>query len=262
MCRPLLGSSLVLYGWHRPPPPPPPLPSPLPPGRPPPRMLAEVEIPQVVGKVTGFRRVMLSRSRGVLFVPVPKVASSTIKRVLARQGFEEISLREAVEEQLARELFTFTVVRDPITRFLSGYAELSYRLEVGLIEARGQAWESASPGVERLGLFIEAVEDGFKNVHIQSQCSLLKGLRYHGLGRVEFLALDLRRLGASGAFDLAEKLPRLRRRSARRERYLSPDWLAEADLGVDTIRRLSALYRDDLDLYAEANRFQRRSSKA
>lgn len=199
------------------------------------------------GSIQGLRTraaCVVSHRYGFLYVTTAKNATSTLRAELTSEHCGgEVLVRSQVEPDIWNRYFTFAFLRDPVVRFLSAYQEISMRMERREVERRPFA--SMPDDIERFLAFVDDVEThGPWNEHIAPQTAFVEGRRIDFWGRVETIQEDLQRVYARLGIGPCPPLPI--RRARREDRYV----IRRAGLDAPTIRRITTLYREDIDLIA------------
>lgn len=198
--------------------------------------------------------VVSKRSRFIVLL-VAKNASSCLRKEFNRPfygGYEAYyrDLDLAVRERY----FTVAPIREPVSRLLSAYQELSWRYDIGELPDAGRTFLRMDDTPERFQTFLSEIGDGQWDAHLRPQVTSLQDVR------VDLFILHERL--QDGIFDMcrhvdAERFPLLdlvRSRSLRRaidgyDRF----HLTPADLDDATLTRIRDIYADDVQLY-EAQR--------
>jgi len=125
--------------------------------------------------------------RRLAFVPIPKCASTSMKRLLDQHGFESRNLRDLDDPH---DWMIWTVIRDPLARFVSGWSEFLARA-------------SMSFSAQKLH---REIEIGRLTVdeHTQRQSWFVDGLPLDAVIRFECLAEDMAVLGRCLGFDFSD----------------------------------------------------------
>lgn len=74
---------------------------------------------------TWCKKVSVNRDRKIVYIPVPKNATSTQKHLLKQEGFTYV-LFDSVEE-IFQDCYTFTTLRNPLDRYVPAYLTASGR---------------------------------------------------------------------------------------------------------------------------------------
>lgn len=187
-------------------------------------------------------------------VPISKNASSTLKRVLATERYgAQLRNRADIPAEQWRDYFVFSVARDPESRLLSAYQELSMRMEGG--EMAHRPFTAMAEGEARIERFLEGVEAEKWDGHIRDQVEYLRGIEVDFVATVERLEEGINQVAAWLGMPPVESLPTLRSREGRRDIYgygkhlHQPEELSEA-----TRQRIRALYAEDGELHRKATR--------
>lgn len=159
-------------------------------------------------------------------------------------------LYDRLPEDVRSGFFVFGFLRHPVPRFLSGYQEISLRVEGDPRESKGKAWEAMPEGMERLAEFLAEAERRLGDSHVRRQSEYLRGVRYDFLGRVETFQSDLARVYDRLGLGALAVLPRRRSREGRAADWgYARHWHLPEDLPEELVTRIESLYRDDLDLW-------------
>lgn len=174
----------------------------------------------------------------ICYVNVPKSASTTVKVALLRLGFTTSSFLSHDYS----DYFTFTVIREPVARFWSGFVEFWER-ERGdwRYDSNGERiryWNIRSPE------FLDLAKRPFDvfDEHLEVQCRFLDGLKFDQVCRCESLDSDIATLKARRP-DLSFSLEAKNRFPGGDLAALFHDPVIEAEI--------RARYAEDLAAYAD-----------
>ena len=103
----------------------------------------------------------------LIFLTVPKNASTSIRKI-PEIPFYKSNIMSFEQELISGEYRAFTVIRDPVRRFVSGFIEVCLRATVDSphILAKEFYWAS---GKDRFVKFVEEVEREYFDIHIFPQ---------------------------------------------------------------------------------------------
>ncbi len=184
-------------------------------------------------------------------VLIAKNASSTLEGELLRPEYQSRRVRasELTEEERA-DYATFAFLRDPVSRLLSGYQEISLRHEMGEGGSNSAAFAEMEDDMSRFAAFLDALEAGYLDNHVRPQVDFLEGMRIDRYGSVECLDADLQQMLAEFDVETTSPLPRRRSREGRRRDYDYARFdIEEAQIPADTLDRIRSLYAADFANY-------------
>jgi len=196
---------------------------------------------------------MICHQLRCIFVAIPKNGSSTIKAELRRLDptTEQVRCTEAAEQW--PHYFTFAFLRDPVSRVLSAYQEISMRLEEQPVD--NLPFSTMKPGLTRFETFLSCIEERAWDPHITPQTDLVGDHRIDVWGRVESLAADFAKIAERLGTTSEPQLPQRRSRIGRAKDYgYAAHLLWEKDLPAATIERIRAIYATDIALLASLGR--------
>ena len=103
----------------------------------------------------------------VIFVPIPKNASTSIRNIVGLE-FQVDNIMRYSEKLSTREYMAFTIIREPIERLISGYIEVCKRAsgDSPHILMKDFYWMK---GKKRFMSFLDEIESGFFDAHIVPQ---------------------------------------------------------------------------------------------
>ena len=197
----------------------------------------------------------------ILYLNNPRAASSACKHALGRAFSKGGRGNHFVDEVDLGEYFTFSVVRDPISRFISTFVYLSYSREWH--RDRSQEYRTRAKAFFRhprldatkMELFLDEVEKGFWDPHTQPQCWWLSDDKFNLIEldhifllgpalATQFHEFFVNRFGAMVALRQILPTPPERRDRAVEIFASKPDFL----------RRVKKLYACDFELYQDVKR--------
>jgi hypothetical protein len=187
-----------------------------------------------------------------IYVFLPKNASSTLRHEFkdGRYGPAYEVDYSAVDENKKNEYFTFTVLREPVSRFLSAYQEVSMRYEGSDKGNIDYDYYSMDDTEQRINGFLDSIWHNQWDMYLEKQCEVLKNIRFDYFVGMEWLQQDMeaiyRQLGMGKCPGFLRHCSRLGRQQ---EQNYSKYFWNEEDLSKPTIKRILSLYREDLELY-------------
>jgi len=193
---------------------------------------------------------LVSHRLRCVYMAIAKNASSTIRAELRRLDADVREGRCTLPPATAwRGYTTFAFLRDPVTRVLSAYQEISMRLDGKTVDEL--PFTKLAPGPGRFEAFLDAVEERPWDEHVRCQVDLIGDHRIDFWGRVETFQGDFARLLARLGIDSSPRFPQRRSRIGRARDYgYSEHLLWEKDLGAGTLERIRRIYADDIELLA------------
>lgn len=125
---------------------------------------------------------------GFICLLIAKNASSTLREVFGREDYDSHEAHyTSLEPQLRARGFTIAPLRDPVSRLLSAYQEISLRFELGALSDAGRKFFRMDDTRERFDTFLAELDDAGWDPHIRPQVSYLSGVRIDSFIRVERL---------------------------------------------------------------------------
>ena len=182
---------------------------------------------------------------------IAKNASSTLRTKFGQDrydSYEEIYTK--IDRRSRDAYFTFATLRDPVTRLLSGYQEVSMRFEMNPDDYAQKPFFLMDDTPERFDAFLETLGDTRWDPHLQHQTDHLAGVRVDLFASVDRLQEGVdklyRRLGISPS-------PTLSVRRSRKERKEVHGYgrfiLSSDDLNDGALSRIRDIYEADIRLY-------------
>ncbi|MEJ8567673.1 sulfotransferase family 2 domain-containing protein [Elongatibacter sediminis] len=192
---------------------------------------------------------LISHKYRFIYFQIGKNASSTLKAEFFRPRYEcEQVPVNSLDEATLDAYFTFTFLRDPVTRLVSAYQEISMRHEMKDSAIGAKPFLEMEEGPERFEAFLDEVEKDKWDKHVATQTRLLGSLPVDFHGRVETLAADLQQVFDTLDLGPCPDLPRRRSRSGRQANFGYTRFnLDHHELNPEQIARIRRLYREDVD---------------
>jgi hypothetical protein len=168
----------------------------------------EAPEPQFVG--------LVSHKYRFIYFPISKNASSTLKAELnkPRYGCEPLTLQALNDEKL-NPYFKFAFLRDPVSRLVSAYQEVSLRHELQDSTLPNRPFMTMHDCPERFAAFLDQVEKELWDRHLFTQRSQLAVVPMDFYGRVESFASDLQTIFDRLGLGRCPALPMRKSRSSR-----------------------------------------------
>ena len=167
-----------------------------------------------------------------IYILMPKNASTTLRTEFKNErygpGYE--MYYSAVDEDKKNAYFTFTVLREPVSRFLSAYQEVSMRLDRNDRGNIDYDFISIDDTELRINTFLDSIWENQWDVHIEKLSEVLKNLQIDFFVGMEWLQQDMEaiyrhlRMGACPTF-----LRHYSRLGRQRERNYSKYFWNEGD---------------------------------
>ncbi|GAG78220.1 unnamed protein product, partial [marine sediment metagenome] len=125
---------------------------------------------------------------------IAKNASTTLRKEFGQGIYDSYEHRYRSLDQRVREIyFTFAALRDPVSRLLSAYQEISMHFESDeLPNPPERGFFLMDDTAERFESFVDALDDASWDEHLLPQVYSLAGVRVDLFVRVEQLQLDIR----------------------------------------------------------------------
>lgn|GEM_PF-834754 len=194
--------------------------------------------------------VMVSHKYRFIYFQIGKNASSTIKAELSKPRYECETCRfHTIDDSLVNDYFKFAFLRDPVSRMVSAYQEVSLRHELNDSTVQSRPFMQMQDSAERFEAFLDEVTREKWDTHVRTQSDLSGHLPMDFYGRVEFFAADLKTIFEKLRMGSCPDLPRQRSRSGRKADFGYERFnLDHRQLNQVQIDRIRALYEDDVDL--------------
>ncbi len=193
---------------------------------------------------------MISHKYRFIYFQMPKNASSTIRRELRKPRYEceEVALSSLDDETLG-SYFKFAFLRDPVSRLVSAYQEVSFRNEMKDSRLRHKPFMDLEDNAERFDAFLDEVESGKWDPHVETQSGRLGRESMEFYGRVETLAEDLQTVFDMLNLGQCPALPKRRSRDKRKSEFGYHRFnIDHRQLSPDQVERIRSMYQDDVDL--------------
>jgi hypothetical protein len=117
---------------------------------------------------------------------IAKNASSTLRAEFKKPQYQSYEcLYHKIEQDKLDKYFTFALLRDPVTRLLSAYQELSFRKDKKLLLNEDRSFYFMDDNMERFHAFIAEVQYQKWDSHVAAQHDYICNKRIDFLGRVE-----------------------------------------------------------------------------
>ena len=197
---------------------------------------------------------VVSERHRFIWLHVGKNASSTLKSELTKPRYAGVQRPyAALAAETRQRYFTFVFLRDPVSRLLSAYQEVSLRAEQGDPLCADKPFAGMDEGPERFGAFLDQLERGKWDGHLREQSAYVEGIPIGFWGCVERLEEGLGEVyGVLGLGDVPD-LPHRRSREGRKREYgYARHFLQEEDLAAEVVARIREIYARDVALYAAA----------
>ena len=158
-------------------------------------------------------------------------------------------------DPLARDrYFTFATLREPASRLLSAYHEVSVRFEHDPTPAPTRRFFLMGDTPERFKSFLGELDDGRWDPHLRPQVDYLSGVRVDCFARVETLQQDVEQVFRTLDLGQCPFLPARRSRSeAHEHRGVSRYEVTADDLDCEAAGQIAGVYADDVRLYTKVS---------
>jgi hypothetical protein len=193
---------------------------------------------------------LISHKYRFIYFPLSKNASSTLKAELTKPRYatEPFTL-DTLDEEILRDYFKFTFLRDPVSRLASAYQEISLRHELEDSTLSLKPFMQMEEGPARFEAFLDETAENKWDHRLFNQCSLLGDVTMDFYGRVESLDKDLQSVFDRLGLGRCPELPRLKSRSSRKNRFSYNHFnIDHQQLTAQQIGRIRHIYRDDVEL--------------
>lgn len=117
---------------------------------------------------------------------IAKNASSTLRTEFKKSQYQSYEcLYNKIESDKLDDYFIFALLRDPVTRLLSAYQELSFRKDGKHLLKGDKSFYFMDDTIERFHAFIAEVQGQKWDPHVMDQHDYICGKRIDFFGRVE-----------------------------------------------------------------------------
>jgi len=193
---------------------------------------------------------LISHQFRFIYFQIGKNASSTLKAELSKPcyGCEPFTLR-ALDPETLKSYFKFTFLRDPVSRLVSAYQEISFRHQMQDSTLISKPFMKMDDAPERFAAFLAEVEKDMWDTHVLMQSAVLGHVPMDFYGRVESFATDLQTVFDKLGLGQCPGLPRRRSRNGRKSDLGYDRFnIDHRQLPQEQIDRIRALYQEDVDL--------------
>ncbi|MCR9138478.1 MAG: PqqD family peptide modification chaperone [Alphaproteobacteria bacterium] len=213
-----------------------------------------VEILAAIGAIDPFDVVCVVSDRfEFICLLLPKNASSTLREELRRDIYESREHRyTTISPEIRNRYYTFAALREPISRLLSAYQEVSYRFELTSMGQSGRDFFTMKDTPARFKRFLSELGSACWDIHLLPQARLLSGVRVDQFFHVERIQDGMSNVFERLNMGKCPTLPVSRSRGARAEdlgyrRYMiKPD-----DLDQSSLSFIERVYEADIRLLRE-----------
>ncbi|MCK5360729.1 MAG: sulfotransferase family 2 domain-containing protein [Gammaproteobacteria bacterium] len=183
---------------------------------------------------------------------MPKNASSTLREAFKNERYGatyEVNYSD-IDLYKKQEYFTFTVLRDPVSRLLSSYQEVCMRQEMKSSAYADHDFFHMEDDELRLNKFIDSIENNQWDTHLVKLSERLKNIRIDFYMGQEWLQQDIELVHLHLGINECPVLLRRYSRLDRQYRYAYAKYFCnEEDLSRQTVERILNIYRKDMELY-------------
>ena len=117
---------------------------------------------------------------------IAKNASSSLRKEFKKSQYQSYEcLYDRIEKAKLEKYFIFALLRDPVTRLLSAYQELSMRKDGKTLLKEDKAFYFMNDTMERFHAFLAEVKCYKWDSHVMDQCDYICDKRIDFIGRVE-----------------------------------------------------------------------------
>jgi len=184
---------------------------------------------------------------------IAKNASSTLRTEFGQDVYDSYEQRYAeIHPRVRDRYFTFATLREPVSRLLSAYQEISMRFEIEPLPTPQRRFYLMEDTPKRFDTFLDALDDACWDPHLLPQVNYLAGVRVDLFASVERLQDGVKELCQRLDIRLCPSLPVLRSRKERNEVYGYGRFvLSGDDLDDRALSRIEHVYETDIRLYSE-----------
>ena len=203
-----------------------------------------VDVPRSRSRHRHHAQCVVSHRLRWIYLAIAKNASTTVRALIEDLDADTVDLRcSEILPDIWHDYRVFTILRDPVSRALSAYCEVSDRAERGT--GQRMPFQELPAGLGRFEAYLDCVETRAWDVHVRSQADLIGQHRVDSWGFFESLRGDIARIFEQSGHPVPETMPHLRQRHGIDHASHS---LGESDLPAATIDRVRRMYREDIAL--------------
>jgi len=182
---------------------------------------------------------------------IGKNATSTLRYEFHKPFYESYECDyDSLDSETSCKFFTFAFLRDPVSRLLSAYQEVSMRNEMGEKRYQGRKFFEMEDSRERFEVFLDDTSRYKWDGHLRDQVAYVANARVDFFGSVESFQQDIERIYALLGLATCPLFPKQRSREGRKEVYHYDKFLIfEEDLDEGLVERIRDVYREDEELY-------------
>ena len=194
---------------------------------------------------------VVSRRFRFICLLIAKNASSALREELGKPRYAGYECPYVeLDRDVRANFFTFAVLREPVSRILSAYLEVSRRIETGYLGRGGLRFCDLPDTPARFSAFLGEIEVLMPEPHVRRQAEYVHGIRVDFFATRERLQLDLEevhrmlRMGPCPIFP--KRRPRVAPGDGSDQRRFV---LSETSVDAATRRRILEIYTADAELY-------------
>ena len=193
---------------------------------------------------------VLSHKYRFIYFPIAKNASSTLRGEFSRPVYECTQLpANQLPAEALENYFKFTFLRDPVTRAVSAYQQVSMILESKGPTLPEHAFATMDDSPARFTAFVQQIEKRAWDGHVRPQSHFLSGISLDFYGRVETLQRGLALVFDTLGLGACPILPVRYSREGRKTQLNYSRFLVDHEqLPPPMLARIRQIYRDDIDL--------------
>ena len=186
----------------------------------------------------------------LICILIAKNASSTLREEFRKERYAgREALYHSLEAGICDGYFTFAFVRDPVSRLLSAYQEISMRHEMDKTRDPDFPFYSMEDGRQRFAAFLGELARNKWDPHVRTQTDYLDGVRVDFLGQIATFQEDMGFIYQTLDIGPCPTFPLRRSRQERKAVYGYDKYLLDEDLVDETVIELiRSLYTEDEDL--------------
>lgn len=175
-----------------------------------------------------------------IYILIPKCASDTLRKYLKREykGYETLYFK--LSENVRRSYFTFTFLRNPLSRFLSAYNTISKRMTIDACKKPFS--EININDMNRFRSFISSVKKHKWDEHIIDQYRYIKNIRFNFVETVETIDNSLDHIFNRIHISHRVTLPHTNKSHGK---YV----IKKNELTIDDVKDIENLYLTDINLF-------------